>query len=203
MSNSSDVKEKKSKKVLILSLVGITCIIWGLITMFITSVKKDQKEMNARMDTIIKKYDEFSKNIEGFSKTRDEIHQGFLDSIYYENLEKNDTGYKNKLYDYEKLVSSISKNSKVLRNYCQEGIYYSSSDVNSKCIAFKQGYEEMVNSFVSDVDLYNDNIKKYNEWLTTENKTESLKLESYETKKVYIDYNKDGKYSGKEEESNE
>ena len=63
MSNSSDVKEKKSKKVLILSLVGITCIIWGLITMFITSVKKDQKEMNARMDTIIKKYDEFRKNI--------------------------------------------------------------------------------------------------------------------------------------------
>lgn len=202
MSNSSDVKEKKSKKVLILSLVGITCIIWGLITMFISSVKKDQKEMNARMDTIIKKYDEFSKNIENFNKKRDEIHQGFLDNIYYETMEKSDTEYKNKLYDYEKLVSNISKNSKVLRNYCQEGIYYSSSDVNSKCIAFKQGYEEMVNSFVSDVDLYNDNIKKYNEWLATENKTDALKLESYETKKVYIDYNKDGKYSGKEEESN-
>ena len=49
-----------------------------------------------------------------------------------------------------------------MRKYCQDDIYYSSSDVNNKCAAFKQGYEEMVNSFVDDVNIYNSNIKKYN-----------------------------------------
>lgn len=189
----------KNKKVLVLVLLGITCIIWGLITLFISSVKRDQKEMNARMDVIISEYTKFSGNIDKFNEERDNIHKGFLDSIFYETLEINDKEYKDKIYNYEKLVSTISKSTKKLRDYCQDGIYYSSSDVNSKCTTFKQGYEEMINTFVEDVNLYNNNLEKYNTWLDTEGKTDKIKLEKYETKKKYIDYNKDGKYTGKGE----
>ena len=88
----------KKKKVVILVVIGVTCIIWGFITLFISSVKKDQKAMNARMDTIMKDYTKFNSNIEKFSSKRDEIHQGFLDTIYYEVLGNNDAEYKNKLY---------------------------------------------------------------------------------------------------------
>lgn len=194
---------KNKKKVLIISLIGITLIISGFIFMFISSVKQDQKEMNSRMKKIISSYDDFSSDIEKFNETRDLIHNEFLDKVYYETLEQNDTSYKNKLYEYEKLVSTISKNSKTLRNYCKGDVYYSSSDANSKCASFKLGYEEMVNTFVEDINIYNTNIKNYNNYLDSEGKTDSLKLEEYKTNKTYIDYNKDGEYSGKEENDND
>lgn len=52
---------------------------------------------------------------------------------------------------------------------------------------------------MDDVNKYNGNIAQYNKWLKEQNKNESEKIENYATKKTYIDYNKDGQYSGKEE----
>ncbi len=194
------MEDKKKKRIKILILIGITCVIWGFILMFINSVKKDQKAMNARMDTILKSYDNFSKKIEEYNTTRDTLHKEFLDKVYYETLEQQDVEFKNKLKNYEELVSNISVSTKDnLRKYCEEDIYYSSSEVNSKCAAFKQAYETMVNSFVDDINTYNNNLVQYNAWLDSTGKTENIKLEGYQTKKQYIDYNKDGEYSGRDE----
>lgn len=190
--------KNKGKIIKILSIVGVTCIVWGFITMFIGSVKKDQKEMNSRMDVILKSYNKFEKRIEEFNKMRDTLHTDFLDKVYYETLATQDTGFKNKLKEYEELVSDISLSTKNnLRKYCVDDIYYSSSDVNNKCATYKLAYEEMVNSFVDDVSVYNNNLTQYNNWLDSNGKKDSIHLESYETKKKYIDYNKDGDYSGK------
>lgn len=192
--------EKKNKRTKILVLVGITCVLWGFVIMFISSVKKDQKEMNSRMDTILSSYDKFSKKITEFNTMRDTLHTEFLDKIYYTTLESKDAEFKNKLKTYEELVSNISVSTKDnLRKYCKDDIYYASSDVNSKCAAFKQGYEEMVNSFVDDINSYNNSLTQYNAWLDSEQKTDSIKLEIYQTKKKYIDYNNDGNYSGRDE----
>ena len=192
------MKDKK-KLSIILGVVGIALIIFGIILSFISNVKKDQKEMNSRMDTIVTEYSKFEKNIEEFNKTRKSLHEEFLDKVYYETLTQNDTAYKTKLTDYETQVAKISQGTKTIREYCKDGIYYSSSDVNNKCNSFKLGYEEMVNSFVDDINTYNKNITAYNKYLDDEGNTTSLKLETYQTKKTYIDYNNDGKYSGKEE----
>lgn len=192
------MKDKK-KLSIILGVVGVALIIFGIILSFISNVKKDQKEMNSRMDTIVTEYSKFEKNIEEFNKTRKSLHEEFLDKVYYETLTQNDTAYKTKLTDYETQVAKISQGTKTIREYCKDGIYYSSSDVNNKCNSFKLGYEEMVNSFVDDINTYNKNITAYNKYLDDEGNTTSLKLETYQTKKTYIDYNNDGKYSGKEE----
>lgn len=190
---------KKNKTIKILIILGITLVVWGFIIMFIGSVKKDQKEMNERMDSIIKAYSKFEKKMDEFNEMRDSLHKEFLDKVYYETLVSQDTGYKNKLKEYEELVSKISLSTKDnLRKYCVDDIYYSSSDVNNKCASFKLGYEEMVNSFVDDVNRYNSNLVQYNNWLDNNGKKDSIHLEAYETKKKYIDYNKDGEYSGKE-----
>lgn len=191
--------KKKKKLSILLGAVGIGLIVYGGILSFISNLKADQRQMNDRMDTIIKEYDKFNQNIEKFNQTRKMLHEEFLDKVYYETLTQNDTAYKKKLTDYETEVATISKSTKIIRKYCKDGVYYSSSDVNNKCSAFQLGYEQMVNSFVEDINTYNKNITAYNKYLDEENNTTSLKLESYQTKKTYIDYNKDGKYSGKEE----
>lgn len=192
------MKDKK-KLSIILGLVGIGLIIFGIILSFIFNVIKDQQEMNDRMNTIVTEYTKFEKNIDEFNKTRKSLHEEFLDKVYYETLTHNDTSYKTKLTDYETQVATISQSTKTIRNYCKDGVYYSSSDVNNKCNSFKLGYEEMVNSFVDDINIYNKNITAYNKYLDDNGNTTSLKLETYKTKKTYIDYNNDGKYSGKGE----
>ena len=187
------------KKVIVIFLLGMISLITGFILLFISNLKRDQKEMNDRISIIIKQYDKFSSELEKANTTRDELHNDFLDTIYYDTFEKNDTSYKNRLLEYEEAVTKISKDNKTLKEYCNSNIYYSSSDANSKCSAFNLAYEQMVNSFVDDINKYNSNITKYNSWLDEQGNTVSLKLEKYKTKKTYIDFNKDGDYSGKEE----
>lgn len=194
----------KERKILVLCLLGIVSLITGIIIMFISSLKQDQAKMNKRIDTIIKKYDKFSKDLESVNKVRDSLHKEFLDTIYYDTFEKNDTSYKNRLLEYEEMITKLSKDNNTMKDYCNSNVYYSSSDANSKCSAFNQAYEEMVNSFVDDINQYNKNITNYNSWLDEQGNTNSLKLEKYKTKKTYIDFNKDGNYSGKGEiEDNE
>lgn len=187
------------KHILILVLLGILSIVIGLILMFITNIKKDQQQLNNNISKINKDYANFKKDIEEVNKTRDELHKNILDTVYYESFESSENEYKKALYNYEKTVTDISKNYANLKGYCEFGIYYSSSDANSKCNAFNLGYEQLINTFVDDINMYNNNVKKYNNWLDEQQNTTSKKLEGYKTKKTYIDYNKDGEYSGKED----
>ena len=159
--------------------------------------------MNERIDIIIRDYDKFKKSLEKINKERDEIYKEFLETIYYDTFSKNDTAYKNRLYEYEEKVTNLSKKNKDLKEYCAKGVYYSSSDANSKCNAFNLSYEEMINTFVDDINRYNSNIKKYNKYLDDQNNTEAIRLEKYKTKKNYIDFNQDGEYSGKVEKKDE
>ena len=187
------------KHILILVLLGILSIIVGFILMFITNIKEDQQQLNNNISKINKDYDSFKKDIEEVNKTRDELHKNILDTVYYESFESSENEYKRALYNYEKVVTDISKKYTNLKGYCEIGIYYSSSDANSKCNAFNLGYEQLINTFVDDINMYNNNVKKYNNWLDEQQNTTSKKLEGYKTKKTYIDYNKDGEYSGKED----
>lgn len=187
------------KHILILVLLGILSIIVGFILMFITNIKEDQQQLNNNISKINKDYDSFKKDIEEVNKTRDELHKNILDTVYYESFESSENEYKRALYNYEKVVTDISKKYTNLKGYCEIGIYYSSSDANSKCNAFNLGYEQLINTFVDDINMYNSNVKKYNSWLDEQQNTTSKKLEGYKTKKTYIDYNKDGEYSGKED----
>ena len=58
-------------------------------------------------------------------------------------------------------------------------------------------YEQVVNYFVSDIEVYNKNIDKYNKY---QEELETLyRLKPYDTDKQYIDYNHDKVFDGKEE----
>ena len=84
----------------------------------------------------------------------------------------------------------------LLEKYCKN-VYYTDSKVNTKCKEYGEVYEQVINAFVSDVKLYNENITNYNKYQAEKGGT--LFLNSYVTKKKYLDYNGDKKYQGKEE----
>ena len=75
-------------------------------------------------------------------------------------------------------------------------VYYPDSKVNTKCVNYKSIYEQVVNYFISDINVYNKNVKEYNK---EQNDNKDKMIEEYKTNKKYIDYNNDKTYDGKEE----
>ena len=193
----------KKKTILILILLGILAIVVGGVLLFIADLKKDQQEMNSRMSKISSNYQEFKSGIEKINEKRDTLHKEFLDTVYYDSFYEDEKKYRTTLYNYEKELTNLSKDNEKLKEYCKVGIYYSSSDINSKCSAFNLAYEQLVNTFVDDVAQYNSNIGEYNKWLKEQNNNLDKQTKTYETKKTYIDYNQDGEYSGKDDRDEE
>ena len=75
-------------------------------------------------------------------------------------------------------------------------MYYPDGTIDSKCNNYKVIYEQVINYFVTDINNYNNNIKKYNEYQKSINS--NLILNIYKTDKDYIDYNEDKIFDGKE-----
>lgn len=186
-----------SKKIAYLMMtLSFVMIISGGVSSFVISLKNDQKETQNRMNEVSDAFEVFSTNTSVFEAFRDELYNTFLSNISYDSMYIEDVNVKNKLSNYENLVDQLKKNTLSLNKLCDE-VYYPKSDVNSKCHNYKSIYEQVVNYFVSDIAVYNNNVKKYNEYQANFGSVYNIK--EYSTKKSYIDYNGDKKFDGKEE----
>lgn len=184
---------KNKKKTIIITSVIVAIIL--IIGIFTISIIKDKKKTKETMSLIEKEYQTFEQDIEAFNTKRDEIYSEIFVETYYDTIKGKYQVWNNQLNEYEKKVDSVINNSKNLQKYCN-GIYYSKPEINQNCNNFSSLYEEMINSFVTDINEYNKIIKDYNEYLQESNSQETLNF--YKTTKKYLDYNKDKKYSGKE-----
>ena len=184
---------KLSFRIMTLSLV---LIISGCVSSFVISLKQDHEATYNRMYKVDDEFEVFSANTSVFEEKRDELYTVVLSNVYYDTMYQEDNDIKNKLSNYENLVDELTKNTNNLDKLCNN-MYYSSSDTNSKCNNYKSIYEQVVNYFVNDIKVYNDNVNKYNKY--QEDNNSELRISKYSTKKKYIDYNKDKKFDGKEE----
>ena len=183
------------KKKMIIIICSIVLIIGILITWFIISINNDKKKTLKRMDNIVSQYDKFKESVLEFNDNREKIYNEMFNDLYLDTIKSNYGVWISKLSEYEKFVDKVNKESFDLKKQCKN-VYYPNQEINNKCRAFIIAYEEVNNYFVSDVDLFNRNIDSYN------NEEESS-LDKYKTKKIYIDFDGDKKYRGKEEISNE
>lgn len=184
--------KKKTKIIIITSIIMIVFLIIGL---FIGSMRKDKKETKKVMDLIIKDSEKFENSVVSFNEQREKVYSTIFVETYYDTIKENYETWNNQLKDYEQTIDQLETTSKNLKKYCN-GMYYSKAEVNEKCNDFSSLYEEVVNTFVNDITSYNKMIKEYNEYMKENNSNETLN--EYNTKKKYIDYNKDKSYSGKE-----
>ncbi|MBR2828729.1 MAG: hypothetical protein IKE70_05810, partial [Bacilli bacterium] len=127
---------------------------------------------------------------------RDDLYNKVLSSVFYDTMYEQDIDVKMKLTSYEKLVDQISDNTYKLNALCSNMIF-PEGEANSRCSNYKSIYEQVVNYFVGDIKVYNDNVSKYNEY--QKNIGSNLNINYYKTNKRYIDYNSDGSFDGREE----
>ena len=168
----------------------------GSVATFILGLQKDREETYHRIYEVNDSFEIFSTNTSMFEMMRDELYQNYLGNIYFETMYQNHKKIEEGLSNYEHLVDELSKNVLSLKSLC-ENVYYPDGSVNSKCTNYKSIYEQVVNYFVSDIELYNKNIELYNEY--EESRGTLFRIRKYQTNKYFVDYNEDGLFDGCEE----
>ena len=175
--------------------ISFIFIMAGAVYTFILGLRQDQNEVAYRFSEVQTVFESFSTNTSLFENYREKLFNGILSNTYYDAFYRQDSVIKNNLSNYEKIVNDIEKNVGELKSLCND-VYYYDASVNTQCSNYKNIYEQVVNYFVGDIKLYNDNVLKYNDYQKSIQST--LFINNYVTNKNYIDYNGDKKYEGKE-----
>jgi len=127
------------------------------------------------------------------------IYNEIFQDNYYSDMNDNISNWNNLMDKYNELINKIDNNSKYLKENCNNLEYYH-LEITPKCDSFVNNYEMMINYYISDVTVYNNNIDSYNLWIT-ENFIESSNIIDKFDKNVYteyIDFDNDGVFLGKE-----
>lgn len=189
------MKEKKNHVGLILALAFILIVV-GIILYLVLTYQDNQNEVKKRMETVTSLYTDFREHVDAFNDKRNEVYQTVMQDMYYQTLQEKDTEFKALYTAYEETVDVINDDYDQLKDKCIN-VLYPDVSVNNKCEAFVIGYEQVINTFVSDVAIYNQNIDAYNTWAQENNVTQTLT--PYETDKDFIDVNGDREYNGREQ----
>ncbi len=186
-----------TKKIALFVLtLSFVLLVAGSVSSFVVGLKADRRDTLNRMYEVNDIFEIFSTNTTVFENVRDELYNQVLSKLYYDTMYQQDSDVKNALSNYEHLVDELMKNTYELNSLC-ENVYYPDKTANSRCKNYKSIYEQVVNYFVSDIDLYNKNIDKYNEYQVSLGTL--YRLRKYETNRTYIDYNQDNQYDGRED----
>ena len=168
-------------------------IISGSVASCVLGLQQDREETYHRVHEVNDIFEVFSTNTSMFELKRDELYQDYLANIYYESMYQSHSKVEELFSNYEHLVDELSKNVVELKKYC-DNMYYPDSSVNSKCSNYKSIYEQVMNYFVSDVQLYNKSVEQFN--TLEERKGTLFRIRKYNTNKYYVDYNLDGEFDG-------
>lgn len=171
-------------------------IISGSVSSFVIGLKRDREQTYKRVSVVNDEFEVFSTNTSVFEIYRDELYTATLSNLFYDTMYQEDSIVKDKLSNYEQLVDELVKNARALDKLCTD-VYYPNSEVNSKCNNYRSIYEQIINYFVTDIHLYNENVKKFNDY--QRQLGSFVRIREYSTKKDYVDYNGDGSFDGKEE----
>lgn len=173
--------------------LSIVLIISGGFSSFLIELRKDKENTLNLMRVVDDEFEIFSANTSVFESSREDLYAELLEGVVCDQLVLNDVSIKNRLSNYENLVDELSKNVSKLDKLCVD-VYYPNSSTNSKCMNYRNIYEQVNNYFVTDIHNYNKNIK-----ICNSNNSSGTTIKEYKIKKKYIDYNGDKKYDGKEE----
>ena len=90
---------------------------------------------------------------------------------------------------------TVHNSSEFLQKNCMRK--YSNASTNNTCTLFKQGYEAVMNYYMTDIAMYNEFVSEYNTWLTENGvELEPLNKQQFSLYDSYIDYDQDGSYLG-------
>ena len=182
---------KNTKKIKIILIVVCILLVIGLLGYGIFTVidksSKDRNERQKREKEIVSNFEEFKEAALSFGEESIEYRSWIKDDINEATLYQYDAWVLS-LDRMTEAVNDIEKVAPVFKKNCINK-KYSNKDVEEKCSSFIEIYEEVINTYVVDVQDFNQKITELKE------KTKKEELKEYELKLEKVDINKDNIYS--------
>lgn len=187
---------KSNKKFLIMAGIIFVVIILTIIFLwiFVKNIQEDRVQTLKTMENIKEKYKAFSPMVEEFTTKRASFYGMKEEKMYLESIEQNREEIINLMKEYESLVLKVHNDNNYLEENCKRK--YSDNRVNNTCNLFKQGYEAVMNYYMTDLKVYNEFVESYNTWAKENENETSLDIISFSLYSNYIDYDQDGSYLG-------
>lgn len=179
---------KKKVRIILIVLLCLL-VVGGIVFASISIINKtntDKKEQEKIEKEIVDNFDNFKEAVEAFN-----VEWSTYNSVIKPDINKNTVyqydGWILSLDSYTETVDKIEELSKVYKNNCINK-HYANTNVQNKCGAFMVAYEKAINTYVSDIEDFNDKIDEIN-------KSEKKDLKKYELKYKQVDINNDNEYS--------
>lgn len=186
------------KKVIV--IISIILIMLGIGFggyLFIKDFSEDQKRTLAIMEKIKSEYQEFSPIVEKFSESRTDFYTAKEELFFLESIEDNKEEINTMMTDYHTLVMEAHNSSTYLKENCFRK--YANNSVNNTCNLFKQGYEAIMNYYITDIEVYNTIVTEHINWIEENSfNLEPLQPIEFTLYENYIDYDADGSFLGGE-----
>lgn len=178
-------------------MMGIGClmIFSGCVSSIIIGLREDRLSVLNRETSLHNEFEDFSTNVTVFELKRDTFYNETLNVINMDNIYTDDIAIKNKLSNYESIINEIDKKVGMLDNLCND-MYYPDTMSNSICTNYRSIYEQVVNYFVTDINLYNKKVDEYNNSVKLSGN--GVYINKYNTNKDFIDYNNDLRFDGRD-----
>ena len=182
---------KDNKKIKIILIVCGCVLVLALISFFmfkiITKLENNRKDKLAREKEIIANFDSFKDNAFGFSDESIDYRSWIKDSINKDTIYQYDT-WVFALDTMKEYLDAMTEVAPMYKENCIDRTY-TNTKVNQQCSSFIEAYEEAVNTYVTDVNDFNEKMKDLRE------KTKNEDLKDYELTYEKIDLNNDKEYS--------
>lgn len=176
----------------ILFVIGTLMIISGVATSFVSSFAKEASESKRNAEEIETKYIEFKDILTMLNGERENLHNDVINELSLETVEDDYSTWIDIYEEYKKTIDKIASYKNFIKERCFK-VNYMDSNIQSKCDSMMLSYETAINYYVKDLYKFNNFIETYNENVDEKKQKEFIELTEYN----YIDFNDDGRYTGK------
>lgn len=172
-------------------LIGMVIIILGIIMTIIalamsTVVNKDSI-LEKNSEVILSNYTELTNDSGINIDLRKELAEK-LDTFSNETYPEEHNSYIELLNKYNENIEKMAESVDEIHPRCDQE--YEEPRINIICMSYNMLYEEAVNLYVKNLNNYNSKIEIYNQ--TSDNDYDKFEM----LHKSYIDFDKDGVYTG-------
>ena len=177
----------RSKKNVLIGVILI--IVLAVIIILVININKDRKNIELNESSIKKSYGLLSDKVSEYNQIREDFNE-LSTGLLLDNYKEKHEEFITLLTKYNEVISNIDDYAVNIKAKCSN--VSSVSEVSSICNGYEQIYEKLVNLYVNDIKKYNTIVTKYNEY-----KKEEIPMFEM-IHEEYIDYNNDNVYEGRD-----
>lgn len=174
--------------------IAIILLVVGFSFEFLNGYKVDAQEMDFSRQIIDRNYRHLNNEMYVLADLFESAD--FVQAKYYQEVYDNNAKYLSEMASVNKKMINLKNLSNLVLQECEK-MPSIDRDINSKCEVIRKNYELVHNTYISLVDIFNEEVVLCNQWL--EDNALTVRAKQFENLDFihYIDLDQDGQTNGK------